>query len=417
MIQELKSLSLYEDIVEILNKDDFDLYWKGFRKFPFALYNSTTVVLCNHPNPPRDFSPICDAFIGSWTGDFVGNTAIKLNGHFTAIVNMDTLYSLDSSSGLNKIYSILVHEMFHCHQLVHNEKRWADEMLFINYNFCQSSLALRLMDKDYLLCAFDDQNKYTRDKLLSDFIQRRERRKNIIGSMLNYELGLESTEGAATYVEVKSLAHRKNMDIIDVAEDFLRTFDFEDLNEFRSSCYAFGLVICLILDSISPNWHEEFTNSDTYLYKFFKAKFGSFNELTDFAIDNYYMESAKKLIEKYINSKNESFEAFNQSQGYKIIISGNMKLSGFDPMNVVSIDNRILHKNFIKYNSECIKGEILSFHNKDFWTLDKIEFYIVDKPKILDNGIFTDKGTFYGKVSEKDNIFYVDLYDKEKESN
>ncbi|GAA0677593.1 hypothetical protein SAMN04487885_10898 [Clostridium cadaveris] len=417
MVQELKSLALYEDIVEILNKDDFDLYWKGFKKSPFALYNSTTVVLCNHPNPPKDFSPLREAYIGSWNDSFVGNTAINLNGHYTAILNMDTLYSLDSSSSLNKVYSILVHEMFHCHQLSHNENRWADEMLFINYNFSQSSISLRLMDKDYLLCALDDQNKYTRDKLLTDFIQRRERRKNIVGSMLNYELALESIEGTATYVEVKALAHRKNIDVMDVAEDFLHNFDFEDLNKYRASCYAFGLVICLILDSIAPNWHEEFTNSDTYLYKFFKAKFGSFNELTDFSIDNYYVESAKELINKYVDSKKESFENFNKSEGYKVILYGNLKLSGFDPMNVISMDNKVLHKNFIKYNSSCIKDQALSFHKEDFWTVDKIEFFVSDKPKVFDHGILTSKGTFYGEVSEDNNIFCVDLYNEQIESN
>lgn len=417
MVQELKSLALYEDIVEILNKDDFDLYWKGFKKSPFALYNSSTVVLCNHPNPPEGFSPLRDAHIGSWTGDFVGNTAINLNGHYTAILNMDTLYSLDSSSSLNKVYSILVHEMFHCHQLSHSEKRWADEMLFINYNFSQSSLALRLMDKDYLLCALDDQNKYTRDKLLSDFIQRREKRKNIIGSMLNYELALESIEGTATYVEVKALAHRKNMDVIDVVEDFLHTFDFEDLNKFRASSYAFGLVLCLILDSIAPNWHEEFSNSNVFLYKFFKAKFGSFHELTDFSIDNYYVECAKELIKKYVDAKKKAFEAFNKTEGYKIIVCGNLKLSGFDPMNIVSMDNKVLHKNFIKYNSSCIKGQVLSFHKEDFWSVDRIEFYVADKPKIFDHGILTEKGTFYGEISERDEVFYVDLYNEKNESN
>ena len=71
-----------------------------------------------------------------------------------------------------------------------------------------------------------------------------------------------------------------------------------------------------------------------------------------------------------------------------------------------------MHKNFLKYNSSCIKGQVLSFHKEDFWSLDRIEFYVADKPQTFDHGILTEKGTFYGEISEKDNVFYVDLYNE-----
>lgn len=401
-----KKIALAKDLLDLLKKNPLSYYWQGFTMVPFALYDCEEIVLCNIDPLDFSFTYVDGLYVGKWWDKFLGNTAIDFNGEYIAIWNLEDCEGI--SLELSSLYSCLSHEMFHCYQLKNNWTLWADEFLAVTYPYSQDSLAIRLMEMDILLEALKEDDPCKKNGLISKFIFIREERKKLIGKYLDYELALESCEGTATYVQFKALSKIENLSTLDHISSFIGHFNFHDLACFRSSCYGFGLVMALLLDQCYPSWHKEFTSSKLFLYDFFKSKTSFSLDHNNLIIDNIYKENAKQLLNTYLKKNKNIITNFFNKDLYKIIVKGNLRISGFDPMNIVTYDKYVLHKNFLKVNDWTILSEILTIPNEDFWTMNEIEFYSVDKPQILDkNTIWVNDIKFQGAVSIEGTTYLV----------
>ena len=118
------------------------------------------------------------------------------------------------------------------------------------------------------------------------------------------------------------------------------------------------------------------------------------------------------IIQRFNEYKESNFKAFNDQSGYKIIINGDFKIAGFDPMNIINLDNRLLHENFVKlsYNQDqlTIKDKAITRHNENIIEINQLQFYTSHKPEIKDNLIkIKDVGDFKASVQKEENTYII----------
>jgi len=111
----------FDEIIQDLENENWRNYWVGFEAVAYALYDENFVYLFNHPKMTKE--PKRDYQILKRDDQFVGCTLILYQDYPTAIVDLE-LYK-DYAS----LYSIIVHELFHCFQYIKGEKRFVDEVL------------------------------------------------------------------------------------------------------------------------------------------------------------------------------------------------------------------------------------------------------------------------------------------------
>lgn len=404
-----RTLSMLKKINEYSTKDDFNKYWNGFKKYPIALYDQKDVYLINHNSPPTHFIEKDGIFVGRWSDKFFGNTAIELNGEYTAIWDM----SMTSPSiSCEQLYASLVHECFHCYQGEIKFDRYANEFLYIKYPITAENIVLRVEERKNLLCAAFAKDNESRKHYISKFIACREKRRKIIGDYLDYELGQESNEGIATYIEYLVYSSK-----VDLPEEYIKSkygLNLEgypkNLLTLRASCYSSGLYICLILDSIMDDWKDRFIESNFYLYDFLKEHIcvvdGECN------IDD--LSKAEYLIKQDKQSKEEQLDNFCKSKGYKVVLKGEFRVSGLDPMNIVPFSDIILHKHFLsfKINQEnyFIKGQVLSNHCEEFMKIKEITYYEDEEPKENCGYVETNLlGRLRGHLGKENDKYYICL--------
>lgn len=404
---------LISKLIEKIENNNFDEYFKGFIKVPFALYDNYEVYLINHPTPPKSFSYNSDSvYISNWTNEYVGNTAIKINDIYTAIWDINTLNEIID---VDKLYANIVHEMYHANQLKNNDNRFANEMDFINYSFTKEFIELRINERYVLFNFIFEDDLHRKIELVSDFIRLREKRKNIIGQAIKYEFAIESIEGTATYVEYKALLKETKLPKTYLLSYYgQKLIESDDLKLFRASCYYSGLFISLVLDEFYPDWQISYNESDQYLYEYFINLFKQMEleyqkdiKLKDVS---YYSEF---LLKDYFEGKKKLIDTFNNSEGYRVILEGKLKLTGFDPMNIVDLDGTILHKNFISCNNIIfIKGMVLSIHDDDnIWNIKELHFYCNKQPTVCNNTIYIKNiGQFKGEIDILDKNYRVKIY-------
>ncbi|MFL0252775.1 hypothetical protein ACJDT4_20405 [Clostridium neuense] len=378
-----------------LSESKFPHYWYGFKSFPMALYNFDEVYLVNYKELPEGYYVDGKVAIGKCTEKFAGNTIINLGGQCIVICNID---SLDEIIDLDKLYSKMVHEMFHGYQLENGDKRFPNEELYFTYKFTGEFLALRIKEREYLLKAVFEEDENIRKELISDFINTREYRCKLVGAGINYEYSIESIEGTATYVEYKALQKETSLPkkyiIAKYGEKLIQS---NELKDFRFSCYFSGMFIALIMDSLSECWQEEYSNSEVYLYNYLKEQIEwtpkeivpQINAYTSYILRNYEDSCKKELISFYIND------------GYNIILQGKFSITEFDPINTVSLDGKLLHKSSIKLNNKYIIKEktLTTYENNNVLSASSVEFFIKDEPLITEGGIYIeDIGELKGKV-------------------
>lgn len=380
-----------------VDENNFDYYWKGFESFPLALYNSNEVYLINYKALPKGYYVDGKVAVGKWDERFKGNTAVNLDGQYMAIWNMDTL---DEMIDLDKLYSEVVHEMFHACQLKNGDKRFGDEVMYLTYKFTGEFLDLRMKERECLLKALFETDEAKKKELISDFISIRECRRSLIGERINYEYGVESIEGTATYVEYKAFQKETKLPEKYIAAGYgKRLIENNDLKDFRSSCYFSGMFIALIMDSFCGNWQASYDKSGMYLYDYFKTQMEwtpkeftpQVNAYISYILRNYDNLARKEITDFYINS------------GYDIILDGRFSITGFDPMNIVSLDNRLLHKNFVMLNNKYLIKEktVTTYGENNVLTATSVEFFVKAAPLMIEGGIYIEGvGELKGKVVE-----------------
>lgn len=173
----------YRQIEERLEKIDFPALFRGFSRFPFALYDDA-----------RAF--INGGYIEKPAG-FLGNTSVQYNGAPTAIWKLE-----GDAGGFDVLTSKLVHEMLHAFQNAMGEARWADERAaLLKYRYDAVNLSTRLEEA----ACMEKCLRENAPEAFSRLLTLRKARMERFPYAFDYEARIEQIEGTAHFVELNAL--------------------------------------------------------------------------------------------------------------------------------------------------------------------------------------------------------------------
>lgn len=405
--------NLVKRIQKEISEDVLNKYWVGNQLVPFALYDNHKIYLANHSSPPTDFHKVENIHVGPWRKDFFANTVINFEGEEMGILSLD---HFTPSSSYESIYSLIIHEMFHAYQtktgFINKVTSKYNEFMFMEYPFTKENIALRVIERQELLKAVFSHDKKQKEKHIGKYIGAREKRAGLIGESIHYELGLESMEGTATYVEYQACLDKTSLPEQFILSKFGKNLAGypDSFNSFRHSCYSAGLFICLILDQYNLDWQEEFMNSGKLLYELFLEKISVPRQ--DIEIKD--LTAAEYLADTEKTRRQDSIDNFLNSKGYKIVLNGTIRLASFNPMQVLPNKNQILHQTLLGVNNGSnavfIKGQSLSTQGNKPWEFKEVVFFTDEKPIVHGDVIrVKDVGEIKGSLGINNGSYFINF--------
>jgi len=174
----------YQEIDKRLSRIDFPLLFRGFHRFPFALYDETRAYF--------------DGEMTDKPAEFLGNTSVLFRGMHTAIWNLAEL-----TMDFEMLTAKIVHEMLHAYQNASGETRWADERAaLVKYRYEAANVSARLGEADAMEKCLSEYAPETFTRLLA----LRRARADRFPYAYDYESRIEQIEGSAHFVELAALA-------------------------------------------------------------------------------------------------------------------------------------------------------------------------------------------------------------------
>lgn len=320
---------LYNKVLNNLEKINFEKLWGGFSRYEFALYSTKEVHFENKVIP--------------WDIRFIGNTAIKYEDKYIAIWNVD--YDLlNGNHDIEILSANIVHEMFHAFQYENGETRFPKDLVTLAYPDNVHNFCLKYEENKILSKAFHESNLTAKRQVLEKFYSIRINRQQIIGDMCKCEFLSETSEGIAEYVgtmALKQLSEKKHTERMKKYSEYLHNFSPLQLDIRRSSYYS-GAVFLVVAHDLGINFEHVLSEQN-------KTVFEIINECFEYRkIDDLHPETAliEKAISENIARKKDLIDKFMQSSE-RIATKGDFYISGYDPMNMIKFNNKILCKTFI----------------------------------------------------------------------
>lgn len=318
--------NLYKEIKTRIKELDFNSLWPGFHYYDFALYNDSIVILDEEEVP--------------YDQRFIGNTAIKISeDKYIAIWKISCS---TSSYDIDILASKLVHEMFHAFQYENNEKRWANEYLGLNYQYREENLSAKISETEMLIKSYQNSNL---DELVL-FASMRKKRERLFAFELNYETHIETVEGMANYVELKSLEYFSKNKFNDSINNIIKNLSIlENYLPIRMISYSIGALLILTANKINLNVTHMIGNEEKTISELITSQVQILSEYT------YEKKDIdKKVISDYIDdllSKITKVTSQTELNKYKVD-----KLIGFDPLNTQKFQKMIYFKHFVAIVSD-----------------------------------------------------------------
>lgn len=304
----------------------------------------------------------------------------------------------------------LIHELFHGFQCIKGEKRFADEMMGITYPLLKENVELRNQEREHLFSAMLEKNVSKKKQHLTIFMALRDKRAAIINEHLLYENFIETIEGPALYVELKAFSEKSPISYKSVLKTYGQPLldKYFSTTNIRRSCYSSGLVMCLLLDEFSPGWKGNFWNKEESLYDLLKQLFDDRVKINALEIT----PETKEVINFAKQNRKNEFENFEQQKGIHLIIEGEMIVKSFDPMNIVSFEERLLHKNFIKVsiNNEdyLVRQPAIALCKSGLHNIKKLHIILNNEPIERKDSIIIDGiGVLKGRYKKKENVMHL----------
>ena len=327
-----------QDINATLANLDYESLWHGFHRYPFALYNSDWVYLPDQTLP--------------WDDRFRGNTSIEFDGGYLAIWNIaHEELDLDPI----KLYP-LVHEMFHCFQREHQEKRFPNDLELLLAPEDPHFYALRKHETEVLKRAFsDDESK--RVDCYQEFAATRQRQLEAYPDFVRQICFAETLEGSAEYVGLKALkqlspeAYEKQ-----IQNHLQKLSQSELLFDIRRLTYFTGALTLIMADRLGMSWdHSIRKQSQSNFELLFKDIQASSEELE---IPAGIAETMQKR-QADLRTKIEKAEKDAQLT----TLNAETIICGYDPMNMHRLGDKVYcsHFVFLKSGDDLLKidGEIV----------------------------------------------------------
>lgn len=325
-------------VVEKLRTLDFERIWPGFHLYPFALYDDEYVFLHGK--------------LLKWTPEFNAATVIEHESEMIAIWPLS-----DNDTDIDVLTANICHEMFHAYQRERGEQRCGDLFVGLAYRYVYDNLRLKNEEMAMLAEALEEALKGSSadiqhmQSLLGTIYRLREQRKERFADEVTYEYGMESMEGAAEYVGLKTLeqlapdtltARLRSIHGSLKSEEYL--FDIPRLN------YLIGSTVLYLADNIGFAPNDTIENNTVSITEDVlermhiqsAAEVHDHTESTENAKTDLQLQTQ---IEEFLQSRKTVVETFKEEA--KNHMEMEACLQGFDPMNMMKVENYILHHRFV----------------------------------------------------------------------
>lgn len=330
---------LYEQLSERLNQINFELIWPGFHRYKFAIYTSEKVQFDNKEIP--------------WDDRFIGNTSIHFDGSYVAIWDVGHDFMNNDSRDIDILAANIVHEMFHAYQQENGEKRWPKDLVTLQYPDNIENFNLKYEENKLLTDAFEQQDLIKKRTLLNYFYGIRQKRESLIGTMCECEYLTETAEGMAEYagmLALKMLSQSKYTSKVMTYVKLLRDFTAIQLNIRKISYYS-GAILLLTANDMNTNIVHSISNENKTVFRIISQFFSP--RLPD---DLHEDDRIKTVMEEIKSLNKREVEQFLEEKTKKQ--NGDFYISGYDPMNMLRVDNYILCKTFIRLTDESTNESI-----------------------------------------------------------
>lgn len=339
---------------------DFEKLWPGFIEYDFAIYDDEKVYFCDKTIPVDN--------------RFMGNTSIKFEGNQIAIWKV----SDSDRENLDLLTASLIHEMFHAHQMSLGEKRFFSDLEGLKYPYDIENYKLKHLELKTLASAMREKNVEKMKKLFKKFILIRQEREKLIGSHMIYEKAIETIEGCAEYMTLKVLRELNTSAYeyqLEKACNWISNLD-SNLFDLRRISYFSGAILCHVADELDMDFSCEIGKEEKFIFDIINThKIDSKKEeLT--ALEELKIE---ELFEAHINQLKEDIDkVLNHSDVQEV--TGHFTVRGYDPMNMIKFDNKVLHRSFLGVNdgenTNFIMGPIVTESEGNNYT-NFIKYYLI----------------------------------------
>lgn len=331
-------LKIYNEVDEVLETLDFHALFAGFRKYRYAIYNSSEICINGNIMPYQE--------------EFRGNTAIGYHGEYIAIWNME----LDPVDDMEMLAYKIVHEMFHCHQMANGEKRYPSDLVLLNYPSDINNFEEKYNENLYLAEAYEKHDL----RALQKFAHIRSMRMMAYPDMVRQELKVETVEGTAEYVGLKALQVINRKKFPDVLNNYISILRKQDglLFDIRRISYYSGALYCLCCNDSNMILHNDFSDEQT-IY-----------EQNPVAFDNTLVEIKHYdfIADRYAEITREREELITACIEKWEYTACNAFICGYDPMNMFRVGAFIYCKYFICLN---VNGVVENINSSVVLQLDK----------------------------------------------
>jgi len=312
--------ALYKAVKQELNRIDFNAIWPGWVKpVPFALVGKDQVYL------DTGEAPLGNTF---WS-----NTVTNYEGNLIATWCVDKPDEEDTEL----LASNLVHEMFHAYQEQNWKASGANELALLSYPDSLTAYRIKAAEANLLHRAYTDSDP----NALVNFISLRKSRAQIIGDIIMEELLVEDNEGTAEFAGLCGLMQLSPKKFEMQINQHLQVLKHPGgmLFNVRHMSYSTGAVLCLTLKKLGIDFYH-LLGSGQPLFEVISGE-----------------DSTADAFDKYYTAKKARFDDYLATA--KDTIKKNAAITGFDPMNMWRIGDRILCTRFVGLEGEGIPGPVI----------------------------------------------------------
>lgn len=333
--------ALYQAVHTKLATIVFEDIWPSFTPCEFALFNQDFVYFKQRVFERDD--------------RFLGNTSITFEGENIAIFQVLN----PDEEEIDHLTSMIVHEMFHAFQMNHQETRLPNDLEGLNYPQEFEHYVDVYHEHVLLVKAVECHVQEEKVTYFMQYLASRSARYKRYENQIKYEMLVETFEGCAEYCGLKALQQLSAEKALQKIDDYKRSLvtDLNQLFEIRKISYASGTLLLLLVDQLQLPI-ERSSNPMTIIEDLMN-QYPSYAELGEHESFAVIIRSAYEDYMKSINMKFQSF--FSQSTE---IVKGPFTICGYDPMNMVKLEDKILCSNFINLRfsgqpSFIVKGPVV----------------------------------------------------------
>ena len=310
-------MKAYAEVALILDKLNYNALFDGFRRYRFALYAGSEIVIDGRSMP--------------YSSEFMGNTSIMFEGEYIAIWNMES----DPVEDVERLAYCLVHEMFHCHQRANDEKRYPSDLDLLMYPDDIENYNAKYNENRYLADAYENRDI----ECLKKFASIRAGRFARYPFMVHQEMKAETLEGMAEYIGLKALKQIAPEKYEAAVEDYLiklradsgLLFDIRRISYFAGTIYflcldEFGFAVRNAFDPDKTAYEQNNINTDGVTAEISKYDF----------IGKQYAE----IMDSRTAELQEHMARSEYTECYAVIY-------GYDPMNIFRVGDIIYCRHFV----------------------------------------------------------------------